>query len=96
MSRGRAPILLHTYKNLPPYSQNLTYTFDESEMGTLGDYINNDGNFGIGADPDCHFYNCGVELQLCYEVVPEPGTLALLGMGVIPAVMKLRRRTRRS
>ncbi len=40
-----------------------------------------DGNFGFGFDPDCHYFNDGVELRVVTEVVPEPSTLLLLGGG---------------
>jgi len=55
-----------------------------------------DRNFGIGADPDCHFYNCGVSLDMSYRTpVPEPGTLLLVG-GALSVVGIVRRRRRKS
>jgi len=55
-----------------------------------------DGNFGFGFDPDCHYFNDGVELRVVTEVVPEPSTLALLGCGIAGlGVAQYRHRKRR-
>jgi len=51
-------------------------------LETLMAYME-DGNYGFGIDPDCHYYNQGVELRIVTEVVPEPSTLALLGCGIV-------------
>ena len=86
-------IELVTYEDLPTTPQNLFYHFDGAELDTLSDYINNDGRFALGLDPDCHYWNCGVRLNVSYdaEPVPEPGCLALLLLGGLPALMRLRR-----
>lgn len=52
--------------------------------------------FGIGFDPDCHFYNDGVMLTLeTAPAVPEPTTIALLGAGMVCLAMLGRGRSRR-
>ncbi|MDP6543712.1 MAG: PEP-CTERM sorting domain-containing protein [Phycisphaerae bacterium] len=92
---GEGPELI-TYVNLPSTSQNLTYTFDQDELDTLNDYAY-DGRFGLGLDPDCHFYNCGVQLDVVTEmgtgpVVPEPATITLLLAGGLAVIRRKRRK----
>jgi len=55
-----------------------------------------DGNFGLGFDPDCHYFNEGVQFRVVTEVVPEPSTLALLGCGIAGlGVARYRHRVRK-
>ncbi len=77
---------LTTYWNLPAYSQDITYTFTGADLGVLNDYLA-DGRVGLGMDPDCHFYNCGVKWTL---TTPEPGTLILLATA-IPVLLRRKR-----
>ncbi len=78
-------IPLVTYRNLPTSPQDLVYVFTAKQIDVLNDYVA-DGRIGIGIDPDCHFYNDGIELCL---VTPEPGTVALLAAG-LPVVIRRR------
>jgi hypothetical protein len=76
-------IELNTYYNLPPTPQTLTYTFDAAELAALNLYAS-DGSFGIGLDPDCHFFNDKIQLTLTAATpVPEPGILAMLGLSLL-------------
>ncbi|MFH1417958.1 MAG: PEP-CTERM sorting domain-containing protein [Planctomycetota bacterium] len=79
---------LVTYWNIPAAPDDRTYTFTDADLVVLNAYLA-DGRVGLGMDPDCHFYNCGIEWTL---VTPEPGTLILLGTA-IPVLLR-RRRTR--
>lgn len=97
-------ILLNEFDNLPetyPNRQDVTYTFSGSEVSTLNSYLA-DGNFGLGFDPDCHYFNCGIQMRVQTGLlpptpppVPEASTVALLGLGLAGAAVARFRRTRR-
>ncbi len=87
-------LLVH-YEDLPTEGQEITYEFSASDLDTLNDYVE-DGNFGLGFDPDCHFWTCGVTLTLETEPqgsphedpsIPEPpaGPVLLGAVGIIIA-----------
>jgi len=86
--------LVH-YHNLPATAQDISYNLDAAELDTLNTYLGND-NFGLGFDPDCHFYNCGVTLTLVTEPedpgvsIPEPaaGSILLGALGMLIARRK--------
>jgi hypothetical protein len=71
---------LVTYQNLPSTPQDLTYAFTGGDLAVLNGYLA-DGRVGLGFDPDCHFFNDGVELSLV--VIPEPASLVLLALGCL-------------
>jgi hypothetical protein len=84
-------ISLVTYTNIPSTAKTLTYSFNLDQLATLNSYIQ-DTRFGLGFDPDCHFYNNGVSLTLeTTPSVPEPATLAMMVLSAATLVLGRRR-----
>jgi hypothetical protein len=73
-----------------PHGFNLVYDF--GKMGLLDElnaYVATTPgsgrlNFGFGIDPDCHYYNSGIEFVIttATNVIPAPGAVLLGGIGV--------------
>lgn len=82
-----AGLPLVTFQDLPNWPQNLTYNFTISDIAMLNVFAE-DGVFGIGFDPDCHYWNDGITLTI--ETIPEPATCLLLGLGVLMAKRRKR------
>lgn len=85
-------ILLTAYYNLPSTAQDLSYSFSDDDIAILNDYAS-DGSFALGFDPDCHFYNSGVALDVKTSTtpVPEPATITMLVIGGL-AILRRRRK----
>jgi hypothetical protein len=71
----------------PSGATDLVYTFDAAQLAVLNQYAQ-DGKFGFGIDPDCHYFNSGVTFsittapKLTTPAVPAPGAVLLASMGV--------------
>jgi hypothetical protein len=84
-----AGLPLVMFQNLPNTPQDLYYNFTTSDIAMLSAFAE-DGTFGIGFDPDCHFWNDGITLTV--ETIPEPATCLLLGLGALISVRRTRRK----
>jgi hypothetical protein len=87
----------------PNSSINYSYTFTQTALNALIADIKDgvpgspagDANFGLGFDPDCHFYNDGITFTITTAKVPDvTSTFGLLALSSIAAAA-LRRRFRR-
>lgn len=81
-------------------ASTFVYNFTATEVQALIAYIGNGGNFAIGIDPDCHFFNDGIKLEIFTAnqpaSIPEPATLTLLGTGLASLYYRRRRKQQQS
>jgi hypothetical protein len=83
------------YEDISDAPEKVTYSFKNlGLLDELTNYIRNDTNhkYSIGFDPDCHYYNTGVEFTIDTKRVPEPRILLLLGSGLLSFIFFIRRR----
>ena len=87
-------VLLTTYTDddgWPNASEDWTYEFTAGQIESMTSYVAN-GRFGLGFDPDCHYYNNGVKLTITTgEYVPEPSMALMLAMAAGSVCLKRRR-----
>ncbi len=86
---GQGTLLEH-WVNLSSTAQDISYSFSNDEIAALVLY-SQDGNFGLGFDPDCHFYNSGVSLTIETSAVPIPAAVYLFGTGLL-GIIGIRRK----
>ena len=70
----------------PGPAENLVYKFSllpdgRNMLPDLNTYAK-DGYITFGIDPDCHYWNDGVEFNINTSVIPAPGAILLGGIGV--------------
>jgi len=65
-----------------PGPEDFSYTFTGTQVSSLSSYITSDGIFGVGFDPDCHYYNEGITLTAETSIIPAPSTIILGSIGV--------------
>jgi hypothetical protein len=91
---GKGP-LIADYSDPGPGKEPLEYGL--KKLGLLETFKSYalDGRVGVAFDPDCHYYNDGVSLEVITEPVPEPasGLAAVTGIGLL--IGALRRRSSR-
>lgn len=64
------------------HARDITIQFDATQIAALNTYIQNDGQFGLGFDPDCHYFNNGVTFEIVTSVPDSGHTLLLLSLGL--------------
>lgn len=72
------PLTSYSDNDGPATKVNLVYSFSSTQLDALQAYLTNGNDFALGFDPDCHFYDKGVSLEVYYANVPDASSSALL------------------
>jgi hypothetical protein len=79
------PALLTTFSDTNGNStENFRYDLTTGQIATLTSYLS-DAKFGIGYDPNCHYYDTSMKFTIVTDTssVPEPTAILLLGLGLV-------------
>ena len=70
---------------------NLRYSL--KDLGLLNEFraYAEDGRVAFAFDPDCHYYNSGVQVTVITDT-PEPATFVLFGLGLVGAGLVRRKK----
>jgi len=83
---------------------DLVYSFTAAQLATLTSYVTDSrptdsgstryGDFGIGFDPDCHYYNTGIKLTITTGTssVPDGGATVVLAGGAMLVLAAFRKK----
>ena len=81
---GQGTLIAEWHNDPAGVAVDLTLTFDAEMLAALNTYAADD-IIGFGIDPDCHFYNDGIELSIETSAVhvPAPGAVFLGSIGAV-------------